>query len=304
MTDEAFLVLTGNVAFVIPINPGPFADHPAGATVAQITEVNKQHAIARYSFQLYNTVQAALRNQLIAAVPDTYIRKLRNDDKGYGAVTILQFLTHLFLHYGKIDASELSENLTRMNLPWNPPTPIETLHTQLTEGATFAAAAGEVIPATWIVRSGYDNIHKTGLFEVACREWRAKPEANKTYDEFQEHFTVANMDRLQTSTTGLAGYSGAANNITWAQPELPDSKYEALERKLDFVLAAFAKQGTATPVAAKPQTTTALSYCWTHGHSKKLAHTSLTCKTRAKGHQETATATNTMRGSTRVWGKK
>jgi len=154
MTDEAFLVLTGNVAFVIPINPGPFADHPAGATVAQITEGNKQHAIARHSFQLYNTVQAALRNQLIAAVPDTYIRKLRIDYEGYGAVTILQFLTHLFLHYGKIDASELSENLTRMNLPWNPPTPIETLYTQLTEGVAFAAAAGEVIPATWIVRSG------------------------------------------------------------------------------------------------------------------------------------------------------
>jgi len=112
------------------------------------------------------------------------------------------------------------------------------------------------------------------------------------------------MDRLQTSTTGMEGYSGAANNITWTQPELPDLKYEALERKLDFLLAAFAKQGTATPVAVKPQTTTALSYCWTHGHSNNLAHTSLTCKTRAEGHQETATATNTMGGSTRLWGKK
>ena len=100
-------------------------------------------------------------------MPDTYILKLRNGNEGYGAVTILQLLTHLFSKYGKIDAAKLSSNLTRMNLPWNPPTPIETLYTQLTEGAAFAAVADEVIPATWIVRSGYDNIYKTGLCVVA-----------------------------------------------------------------------------------------------------------------------------------------
>ena len=37
--------------------------------------------------------------------------------------------------------------------------------------------------------------------------------------------------------------------------------------------------------------------CWTHGYKVRKGHTSRTCTTRAEGHQEKATCSNTMGGS-------
>ncbi len=39
------------------------------------------------------------------------------------------------------------------------------------------------------------------------------------------------------------------------------------------------------------------NYCWTHGHRVSQNHTSGTCGTKAPGHQDAATAANTMGGS-------
>jgi hypothetical protein len=43
------------------------------------------------------------------------------------------------------------------------------------------------------------------------------------------------------------------------------------------------------------------TYCWTHGISRNPQHNSTTCEHPGEGHQRTATMTNQMGGSTRVW---
>jgi hypothetical protein len=45
--------------------------------------------------------------------------------------------------------------------------------------------------------------------------------------------------------------------------------------------------------------TTPRSYCWTHGFSKNLSHTSMTCIKKHDDHQDEATAANKMGGSSR-----
>jgi hypothetical protein len=39
------------------------------------------------------------------------------------------------------------------------------------------------------------------------------------------------------------------------------------------------------------------NYCWTHGHRISKEHTSAPCAHKAAGHQDDATATNTLGGS-------
>jgi len=39
------------------------------------------------------------------------------------------------------------------------------------------------------------------------------------------------------------------------------------------------------------------NYCWTHGHRISQLHTSATCGSKATGHMDAATASNTMGGS-------
>jgi hypothetical protein len=41
-------------------------------------------------------------------------------------------------------------------------------------------------------------------------------------------------------------------------------------------------------------------YCWTHGSSQNISHTSMTCNRKQTNHQDEATVTNKMGGSTKV----
>jgi len=268
----------GNVAFVAPINPPIDPVHGANATAFQIAENIRQHKAQLTTFRTYHDVDKALRNMLIDAVHPVYIRALYDTSVGFGNVTTLQLLTHLWTHYGVITQDELDANNARMSQAWSPPTPIEVLFTQLEEGVIFATAGGEVPAPAAVVRMGYNIVEATGLFETPCREWRKLPPAQKTMAEFQILFRQADTDRRRNITSSSAGFQGA--NKATTQP----------------------------PATLAPVITTlkniALGYCWTHGCSKNVKHTSVTCKNKADGHQDDATISDKKGGSTKIWGPK
>ena len=66
-----------------------------------------------------------------------------------------------------------------------------------------------------------------------------------------------------------------------------------------------ANAATAPPVPPRPPAPggppPALTYCWTHGSSINIKHTSSTCKNKAEGHQDNATTENKMGGSEKIW---
>ena len=107
VTGHLFLMLTPLAYFTLnamnftpPVNPGPAPIQPLNpGTAAEIAEIFRLHKQASTIFQLYNRVDNALRNQLIKATPDVYIRHLRDPITGYGSVTALQMLTHLKTTY-------------------------------------------------------------------------------------------------------------------------------------------------------------------------------------------------------------
>jgi hypothetical protein len=213
--------------------------------------------------------------------------------------------------------------LARMNLPWAPPTPIEVLFKQLTEGQRFALAAAEPIADTLLVRMGYQLVLKTGMFADGCRDWRLRPEADQTWANFQTHFARQDRDRLETTTTAGAGYTPTAYAAVGSPalatipappvvlPGAPSSacalaavpsgppcmptgaELTALLSELRLLRAAAAKSG---PSAASPLAG-ARGYCWTHGSTANGTHTSATCKNKASGHIDSATWRNKQGGN-------
>ena len=170
-----------------------------------------------------------------------------------------------------------------MQAPWNPPTPIEALFTQLNVGIRFATAGKDAPSETSVFRIGYNNINATGLFDVACREWRGKDDATKTLATFHRHFRDADQDRRHNQTTaGTAGYHGA----NAAAEQRPTKKPNP------------ATTTNPTTIAARPDLRPNTSYCWSHGFLKSPIHTSHTCKFKKEGHQDAATGTNQLGGAT------
>jgi phage-related tail fiber protein len=194
-----------------------------------------------------------------------------------------------------------------MQQPWNPPTPIEVLFTQLDDGIAFAEAGGETYSTTHVVRTGYEIIAANGLFTTPCREWRQKPQAEKTMNAFQEHFSLADMDRLSNTTTGEAGYQGATNHTeedTTAPVDHAANQAKLIADTIQEQIAlAMANINLAPATSTTPRRDCPTVYCWTHGISKNIRHTSELCENRAPGHKTEATKVNNMGGSTRVAGR-
>ena len=207
----------------------------------------------------------------------------------FGNVTTLDILTHLWLNHGAVTQTALDDNLERMKKPWHPTTPIQVLFDQLQSTEKFAIAAGAGFGESNVVRTGYNAIKQTNLFDTACEQWRAKPIADKTFIAFKAHFLLAYNDKA--ATTQSAGFHSA---FAAPESELQIALKEISKLKLELT--------KRTPPLTVPHSTqTPLTYCWTHGHSTSGRHTSKTCKNKATGHQDEATATDTMGGSTRVW---
>lgn len=290
------------VPFVVPPVPPAAPDIPDGATQFQIAEANRQHVEDHKAFKLYHDVDKALRNLLIAATPAVYIETLEDPDYGFGGVTCLTMIQHLWTNYGRLSIADKDANLLRMHAPWHPPTPIESLFQQLQVGMRLSAAAGEPQVDAQVARIGYNIILNTGLFPDACREWRLLQPAAQTLAAFQDHFQRMNMDRLEAMTTSSAGYHGAANAaIQNPTPSVAPPTLEAIMAELQSLRAA-ANAAQAPPVSAPPKPQLPpTAYCWTHGASRNTAHTSATCRNKLEGHQDAASLTNKMGGSDRVW---
>jgi hypothetical protein len=166
-------------------------------------------------FRTYNNVQIALKQQILAAVNNIYVRTLRNTHTGYAMVTTLQILTHLYTTYGKLTPMAMQENDRHFRNPYNPAEPFEILVQKLEEAQDFAAAGNQAHTAQQIVSNAYSLIHNTGMFIDACREWRRRPKDEKTWTNFKTHFAQAHTELGElTHTSQAGGYHNANNAFT------------------------------------------------------------------------------------------
>jgi hypothetical protein len=202
-----------NTPWVAPINPGPTP--PAllpNATAAQINANRYRHLENIKIFRTYNNVQSALKQQILAAVEDIYVRTLRNTHTGYTMVTTLQLLTHLYTTYGQLTPMAMQENDRQFRSAYNPAEPFEMLVQQIEMAQSFAAAGNQAYTAQQIVSNAYSLIHNTGMFIDACREWRRRPEAEKTWSHFKTQFALAHTELGEMTHTAQAGGFHNANN--------------------------------------------------------------------------------------------
>lgn len=293
-----------------PANPGVL---PVNPTAAQ----ERTHQDALYHHQVYHSTDKALKKMLLVACLDIYISAIKHPRTGYANITTLQLLTHLWATYGEIKPEDLDANLITMATAWHPSTPIETLFLQIDDGIDFASAGDSPIDDSTAVRIIYKIIHDTGVFELACRDWRALPRADKTLAHFKTFFQKANNDR--NTTTGAAGYHTANATITESYTTLLEAhnKLKAQVEKIANKTTANKTKTTTTTPASKAAAATTPSqsssnniptfkgYCHTHGHTLShratKIHDSMTCQKRGENHNEAATATNTLGGNERVW---
>jgi hypothetical protein len=231
-----------------------------------------------------------------------------------------------------IAPTELTQNYERLNTPYDPNQPIETLFQQIQDARAFAVAGGQPYGAAMIINVSYTLVFNTGLYPDACRAWQSRAIATKTWGQFRLDFATARREfRLTNQTAHQSGFHSANMMIELGRDGSMQDTAEAIAQlatatasdrgtvaTLTMTNAKLATQlGAARALIAqlkseiatlkikiKPvwqgqrpaRTTNNDSYCWPHGFQVAKSHTSATCNARKAGHQETATKVDTMGG--------
>jgi hypothetical protein len=282
MPNAAYFLRAGT-PFDAPNHPGPQPIHAVNATAAQITSANRTYDHDLDEFKTYTNIKEKLKQQVLSAVDPIYYQDLEDETFGYADVLIPAIITHLTATYGTLTASDLETNRDKLTEAWNPDDPMENLWKNIKVVRAIATQGGEPISDGTTIQLTLLALGKTGVLSHAIETWHDKDEADHTWPNFQLHFNKHEKTRLTKMTAQAAGFHGAQNAT-----HTPDVQ----------ALAAAAQQ------AGKPTDHVSngipLFYCWTHGLSKNLEHTSSTCQNKSEGHCPDATVENRLGGVNKI----
>ena len=220
-----YAALPNTAPFVVPANPGATATIPAGSTGPQIAAIERLFKQQTVIYQTYRNVDAALQQQILAAVPRKYLKALYHRTTGFMGVTARQMLEHLQRNYGTISTSQYTTNDERFRTPYDPNEPIEDLFERIDDAIEFADKGAIPYTAPQIVKNAYNLLFASGLFTDACREWKKKPAADQTYANLQTHFTEAEAELRESQMTAAQhGAPHGANNMEKENEEPTDAE--------------------------------------------------------------------------------
>jgi hypothetical protein len=192
VSDAAYEMISPLTAWENPESPGRApAAIEVGGTAAQISANKHRWEEATNDFKTYNTVQSALKKQIITVVEPMYIEILNYDLVGFASTTSGDMLAHLFLSYGSITAVYIEQNFENMRKAWDPQQPVETLLKKIQDCVDFAEAGGFSTGAAHKLSSANSQIFKSLKFNSACGRWDEKLEADKTWNNFNIHLADA-----------------------------------------------------------------------------------------------------------------
>jgi hypothetical protein len=154
MTNDKYLALSIDV-FTAPDNYGATPVHANNATEAHTTESNRAHKEAARVYRTYSSVDQAFKKLIIDAFNDQFLNALLDKVVGYTNRTSLDLLTHLLTYYVMISPTELTQNYERLNTPYDPNQPIESLLEQIQDARAFAVAGGKPYGDALIVNVAY-----------------------------------------------------------------------------------------------------------------------------------------------------
>jgi hypothetical protein len=324
--------------FPVPNNPVPSAAVVAGMTAAVIAEMTRLQKEATQVYRTYHNVDQAIKKLIIESFNNAYLNALPDEIVGYANCTSLQLLTHLLTYYAMIAPTELTQNYERLDAPYNPNQPIETLFQQIQDARAFAVAGGQPYGAAMIVNVAYTLVFNTGLFPDACRAWQSRAIAGKTWAQFKLDFATAHSEfRLTNQTAHQSGFHSANMMIEQGRDETMQDTVDAITQLATATASDRGTVATLTTTNAKlatqleaaqaqiaqlkneiailknkikpawqgqrpVKTTNNDSYCWLHGYQVAKSHTSAICNMKKSGHQDAANKSNTMGGV--QWGKE
>ena len=115
------------VPFAPHVNPGATAIIPFDASGPAATTLRHSHQLELDLFNEYTNTDKALKQILLGAVDEIYLRSLRNKYVGYQNHTTRDILDHLYNTYANISSTDLRNNDKAMKIAYDTNLSIDVL---------------------------------------------------------------------------------------------------------------------------------------------------------------------------------
>jgi hypothetical protein len=228
MTNEEYFTVVVDV-FPVPNNPGLSAAVVTGMTASVIAETTRLQKEATQVYHTYHNVYQAIKKLIIEAFDDAYLNALSDKIVGYTNCTSLQLLNHLLEYYAVIAPTELTQNYERLNAPYDPNQPIETLFQKVQDARAFVVAGGQPYGAAMIINMAYTLVFDTGLFPDEFRTWQSRAIAGKTWEQFKIDFATAHREFCLTNQTAQqSGFRSVNMMIEHGREETMQDTFDAI----------------------------------------------------------------------------
>jgi hypothetical protein len=208
-----------DIPYVAPPNPGPVPIH-ANYTNSATRETDRiNHKAAQKLYDNHTNMNDALKTQIIDAVTDTYLGALRNRYTRYMGVTPSDLLDHLLERYGRITASDIANCRTKMEEPMDVIQPIDIYFQTINDCVQFVTDGQVPFTPTQVVQTAYHAVSRSGIYNEACKEWRRKPVADRTWTHFKAFFAteyneLKEQQKLNTNQNNFHGANSAIDLTT------------------------------------------------------------------------------------------
>jgi hypothetical protein len=198
-SDLAYNRVSPGVPFVRPILPA-LADLTT-LTAPQIAAARQAYDDSIAIFQACNLIERTIIQQINTAIDEDCLADLIDDETGLLEGTVPEILQNLFDTYGAITPQTLAAAKAKVEATtYNHARPIVNIFTAINEYANMAEAANAAETTPQLINIGIIIITRSTIFSSDIRKWHLKPDGDKTWPNFKDHFKQAQKDIRRTTT--------------------------------------------------------------------------------------------------------
>jgi hypothetical protein len=216
LSDAQYAILTDQ-PFVRPVFPGAL-NIPAGTTAPMATVLKEAHQEAIRIFREVQGVDKALIQQIVQAVEAPYLSSIRDRASNSLRGSVYEILTYLQDVYGRVSPQMLEDRDNELrNMVYNTQQPIDIVFNAVEDYVDFADLGHQALTSQQTIGKAYVIINKTRRFKNDITDWNRKPEADKTWQNFKEHFRRAHREFRETTDVTLEDSELQRNNANLVQ---------------------------------------------------------------------------------------
>ncbi len=230
LTDAEYATVPGTQPFVAPGYPAALTIPPT-ATAVEALQLREDHMEKKKNYLECKNIEKALQRHVQDALEDKYIEPIVDEYTNLITEDIPTVLKYLFTRYGKIRGEDVTKKDAEViAMTWLPTEPLVLLTKPIESLKKMAEQANIPFTEKQLIEKGLQIIRNTRDFDIALTEWRDRPKADKTWNNFKLHFLDAQqtLKEVRGPTMQQAGYHHANALASQIRTEFNDRNTEVL----------------------------------------------------------------------------